>query len=139
VCEAETRGHPVEFRIMGFQPVSTEDDIVGANVSDIEFGAFLIVVSFGGLDCHRVNRFGFIQRTINIFDRQGGFQCLESKSMFLSKGSVNDHAFSTAIEEGRSTDLLLRPLTDKGHSKHDKRRMYIANHSLRYRLGVKSV
>jgi hypothetical protein len=35
--------------------------------------------------------------------------------------------------------LLLRPFTDKGHPKCDRKRTYIANSSLRYRFGVKSV
>jgi hypothetical protein len=30
-------GRPVEFRIVGFQPVGTKDNIVGADVCDIEF------------------------------------------------------------------------------------------------------
>lgn len=58
-------GHPVKFRVMGFQPISTKDDIMGANVGDVEFRVFLVIVLFEGLDmdsldCCRADRASFI-------------------------------------------------------------------------------
>ena len=35
---------PVKFRVVGFQPVGAEDDIVGCQGGDIEFGAFLVIL-----------------------------------------------------------------------------------------------
>jgi hypothetical protein len=39
---------------MGFQPVSSKDDIVGAYVRDIEFGTFLMIVVVRSLDTDSV-------------------------------------------------------------------------------------
>ena len=38
---------------MGFQPVYSKDYVMGANISDIKFGTFLVVVFIMGLDADR--------------------------------------------------------------------------------------
>ena len=42
MCESKTRSCPVEFGIVGFQPVGFEDEIMCSYSSDIEFRAFLM-------------------------------------------------------------------------------------------------
>jgi hypothetical protein len=59
---------------MSFQPVSSKDNIVGAHVRDVEFGAFLVVVVVRCLDTNNLdgrisNRTSFVGGTVDIFDR----------------------------------------------------------------------
>ena len=35
---------PIKFRVVSFQPVGAEDDIVGGQGGDVEFGAFLVIL-----------------------------------------------------------------------------------------------
>ena len=41
---------------MGFQPVRSKDYIVCADVSDVEFGTFLVIVFIMGLDANGLYR-----------------------------------------------------------------------------------
>jgi hypothetical protein len=118
-------GRPVEFRIVGFQPVGTKDNIVGADVCDIEFRSFLMVVTVrcldtDSLDCGKANGACFIGGTVNIFDGQRLLQGTEGQGVFLGKGSVDDHSFGAAIKEGRGTDFSSRGFSDKGHSQGNR-------------------
>jgi hypothetical protein len=113
-------GHPVKFRIMGFQPVSPEDEVMGAYIRDIELGAFLMIVVVGCLDTESLdgrmpNRASFVKGTVDVFDGQGLLQGPEGQGMSFSKGGVDNHSFSTAIKQGRCTDFSSRGFSDKGH------------------------
>jgi hypothetical protein len=118
--EMKTGGCPVKFRIMGFQPVSSKDDIVGAYVCDVELRTFLMVVvvrclDMDSLDGRISNRASFVGGTVDVFDGQGLLHGLEGQGMSFGKGGVDDYSFSTAIEQGRCTDFLSRSFSDKGH------------------------
>ena len=64
------------------------------------------------------------------------FRVSKGKFVFLDKGDVNNHSFSTTIKEGRGTDFLLRSFSNEKYSKHDKRSSNISYSFFRYRLGV---
>ena len=110
---------------MGFQPVGTKDNIVGADVCDIEFRSFLVVVSVrcldtDSLDRGKANRACFIGGAVDVFDGQRLLQGTEGQGVFLGKGGVDDHSFGTAIKEGRGTDFSSRDYSDKGHSQGNR-------------------
>ena len=90
---------------------------MGAHVGDVEFRAFLVEVLVWCRDTYCLNGSGaywarFIWGTVDIFDGQGCFQGAEGEFVFQGKGSVDNHSFSTAVEEGRSTDFKIWPLTN---------------------------
>jgi hypothetical protein len=73
-CESKMRGGPIQFRVMGFQPVGAKDDIVGTDRRDIKFGVFFMVMvvrglDADGLDCSMSDRASFVQGSVNVFDR----------------------------------------------------------------------
>jgi hypothetical protein len=142
--ETKMRGCPVKFRIMGFQPVSPKDDIVGPYVHDVEFGMFLMVVVVECLDTDSLdgrisNRASLVGGTVDVFDGQGLLHGSEGQGVSFGKGGVDDHSFSTAIEQGGCTDFLSRSFSDKGHFQCDRRRTYISYGSPGYRFRVKHV
>lgn len=62
---------PVKFWVVGLEPVCAEDDVVGADGCDIEFGAFLVVLFIGGVDADGLDgrvcyRTGFIHGAVDI-------------------------------------------------------------------------
>ncbi len=74
MSEGKARGSPIKFRVVSFKPICSKDDIVGTNISYIEFGAFLMIVviqccNMNGLDSYEVDGPGCIWGTINIFDQ----------------------------------------------------------------------
>jgi hypothetical protein len=108
---------------------------------DIEFRAFLVellVWSFNadGLDGGKANGSCFIRGTVNIFDGEWVFQGSKREFVFLGKGGVDNHSFSTTIKEGGGTDFLLRLSSDEEYSECDRRSSYILYSSFRYRLRV---
>jgi hypothetical protein len=129
---------------MGFQPVSSKDDIMGAYIRDVEFRMFLMIVVVGSLDTdsldgRKSNRASFVGGTVDVFDGQGLLHGSEGQGMSFGKGGVDDHSFSTAIEQGGCTDFLSRSFSDKGHFQCDRRRTYISYGSPEDRFRVKCV
>jgi hypothetical protein len=129
---------------MGFQPVSSKDDIVGAYVRDVELGTFLVVMVVRCLDTDSLdgrisNRASFVGGTVDVFYGKGLLHGSEGQGMSFGKGGIDDHSFSTAIEQGGCTDFLSRSFSDKGHFQCDRRRTYISNGSPGYRFRVKCV
>ena len=105
-------GSPIKFRVVCFEPVCSEDNIVGAHIGDIEFGVFLVVVLVWCCDVYSLNSSGaywarFVGGTVDILDGQGCFQGSEGELVFQGKGGIDNHSFGTAIEEGRGTDFTI--------------------------------
>ena len=63
------------------------------------------------------------------------FKSLKGEFVFLDKGGIDNHSFSTTIKEGRDTDFLLKLFSDKEYSEHD-RRSSNSYSFFRYRLRV---
>ena len=70
--ESDVGSGPVEFRIMRFQPIGAEDEVVCANGCDIELRVFLVEIlevflDMDGLDGSRANGAGTVHGSVNIF------------------------------------------------------------------------
>ena len=130
---------PVEFRVMGLEPIGAEDDVVSANGCDVEFGAFLVIVGrigglySDGLDRGRSDWSILVGGTVDIFYSKGGTESSECKRVFQGEVMVNDHSFGSAVYKGCCTDFFGGSMTDKGDFERDRRRTYIAYCSFRYR------
>ena len=59
--------------------------------------------------------------------------------MMESEGLIDDHSLCATIDEGVSTDLFARLVSNEGHSEHQRRGSDITNRPFGYRLRVYSV
>ena len=85
---------------------------MGANIGNVEFRAFLVVMFVWCRDAYGLDGSGaywarFVCGTVDIFDRQGCLQGSEGEFVFQGKGGIDNHSFGTAVEEGRSTDFTI--------------------------------
>src|SRR5712672_2136655 len=112
----------------------------GGNVKlgalEVEGSAMLDQDSLDGREAYRAR---IVQGSVDISDRKWGAEGAESEGVILCKGRVNNHTFRAAIEEGVSTDCLIRLRSNEEDSESDRRRPYILYGSFRYRIRVKSV
>ena len=88
-----------------------------ANVSDIEFGTFLVIVFIVGLDanglyCGMAYRSSSVCRSIYVSNREWASQGSQSQGMVCGEGMIDDHSFCTTVKEGTGTDFLSRLLSD---------------------------
>ena len=71
--ESKAGRSPIEFRIVCFEPVCSEDDIVGANIGNVEFRVFLVVMFVWsgdayGLDGSRAYGTRSVGGAVDVFD-----------------------------------------------------------------------
>ena len=71
--ESKAGRSPIKFGIVCFEPVCSEDDIVGANIGNVEFRTFLVVMFVWSRDAYGLDGSGaywtrFVGGAVNIFD-----------------------------------------------------------------------